>query len=247
MGPGRLLAVARARRVLLIVGRVPRRSPRSASIAAVPPGGTRTGGAHHGYALAVIGRRVLPIAVGAVRGPRGRAALGLVVLALAALVIVLAVDWPDDRRQRLARRRHGGRASAGAGFYLRGAGRRAAPAPAARVRRRRSRRGRRAPARGSGAAGRRVDRSLPSTGAGRCCRSSRSAAPSRSRCTARPIGVVALGSPAGERSSRRRRRTPAARSQPAGGGTVGRPREGREAAPKSGRRASGTRGPAYQR
>src|SRR3954467_5269183 len=37
-------------------------------ITAVPPGATRTGGAHHGYALAVIGVAMIPLAVGAVRG-----------------------------------------------------------------------------------------------------------------------------------------------------------------------------------
>ena len=57
-------------------------------ITAVPPGGTRTGGAHHGYALAVIGVAMIPLAVGAVRGRSRPAAVGLVVLSIAALRLV---------------------------------------------------------------------------------------------------------------------------------------------------------------
>jgi len=88
-------------------------------ITAVPPGGTRTGGAHHGYALAVIGVAMLPLAVGAVRGRSRPAAIGLVVLACAALVVVLGVDWPaTDDSGALADVYELARAHAREGFYV---------------------------------------------------------------------------------------------------------------------------------
>ena len=88
-------------------------------ITAVPPGGTRTGGAHHGYALAVIGVAMLPLAVGAVRGRSRPAGIGLVVLSVAALAIVLAVDWPaTDDSGSLAEIYELARAHAREGFYV---------------------------------------------------------------------------------------------------------------------------------
>jgi hypothetical protein len=64
------------------------------AVTAVPAGGLTRGGAHHGYALAVIGAAMLPMAWGAVRGGSRPAAVALVALALAAVAIVLAVDLP---------------------------------------------------------------------------------------------------------------------------------------------------------
>jgi hypothetical protein len=88
-------------------------------ITAVPPGGTRTGGAHHGYALAVIGVAMVPLAFGALRGGARPAAIGLLALAAAALVIVLAVDWPaTDDSGALADVYELARAHARAGFYV---------------------------------------------------------------------------------------------------------------------------------
>ena len=68
------------------------------AVTVVPPGGTETGGALHGYALAVIGVALLPMAYGAVWGRARPAAYALLVLALAACAIVLFVDRPllDD-------------------------------------------------------------------------------------------------------------------------------------------------------
>jgi hypothetical protein len=88
-------------------------------ITAVPPGGTRTGGAHHGYALAVIGVALVPLAFGALRAGSRPAAIGLVALSAAALAIVLAVDWPaTDDSGALAQVYELARARARAGFWI---------------------------------------------------------------------------------------------------------------------------------
>lgn len=88
-------------------------------LTAVPPGGTRTGGAHHGYALAVIGVALVPLAFAALRGGSRPAAIGLPALSAAALVIVLAVDWPaTDDSGALAQVYELARAHARAGFWL---------------------------------------------------------------------------------------------------------------------------------
>ena len=65
------------------------------AITAVPEGGRTTAGAHHGYALLLVGLAMLPMAVGAVRGGSRPAALALLVLSLIALFIALAIDLPD--------------------------------------------------------------------------------------------------------------------------------------------------------
>jgi hypothetical protein len=68
------------------------------AVTVVPPGGTETGGALHGYALGIVGLAILPMSYGAViRGARP-AAVALLVLALAACAIVVFVDRPvlDD-------------------------------------------------------------------------------------------------------------------------------------------------------
>jgi hypothetical protein len=64
-------------------------------ITAVPNGGQQGTGAHHGYALVVIGLAMLPMAWGAVIGGSRPAAVALLALALIALFVVLAIDLPD--------------------------------------------------------------------------------------------------------------------------------------------------------
>ena len=64
------------------------------TITAVPRGGKVTGGSHNAWSLAVIGLALLPMGFGAVvRGARP-AAVACLVLSLAAVVVILAVDYP---------------------------------------------------------------------------------------------------------------------------------------------------------
>lgn len=56
---------------------------------------TTTGGAHHGYALVVLGAISLLMAWGAAMGGSRPAGFALLVLGVASLAIVLAVDLPD--------------------------------------------------------------------------------------------------------------------------------------------------------
>ena len=65
------------------------------TITAVPEGGRRTSGSHHGYALLLIGLAMLPMAAGAVHGGSRPAALALLVLSAIALFVALAIDLPD--------------------------------------------------------------------------------------------------------------------------------------------------------
>jgi len=71
---------------------------RIVAVTVVPPGGLTTGGAHHGYALALIGALSLPMTWGALRGGSRPAAAAVAALGAVALAIVLAVDYPalDD-------------------------------------------------------------------------------------------------------------------------------------------------------
>jgi hypothetical protein len=64
------------------------------TITAVPRGGTVTGGANHHYALAVIGVALLPMGFGAVVRGAWPAAMACIVLAFAAALVVLSVDYP---------------------------------------------------------------------------------------------------------------------------------------------------------
>jgi hypothetical protein len=68
------------------------------TITVVPRGGTVTGGAHHAYALAVIGVALLVMGVGAGLRRARPAAVACVVLSAAAAFVVLAIDLPgiDD-------------------------------------------------------------------------------------------------------------------------------------------------------
>jgi hypothetical protein len=65
------------------------------TITAVPAGGHKSTGAHHGYALLIVGLAMLPMAVGAVRGGSRPAAFALLALSVIALFVALAIDLPD--------------------------------------------------------------------------------------------------------------------------------------------------------
>ena len=88
------------------------------TITAVPSGGTVTGGAHHAYALLVIGVALLPMAYGAARGARP-AAVACLVLGVAAAFVVLAIDYPHINDPGLfAETYELAQARPAAGFYL---------------------------------------------------------------------------------------------------------------------------------
>ena len=93
------------------------------ALTVVPPGGTETGGALHGYALGVIGVAILVMSFGAViRGARP-AAVALLVLSLAACVIVVFVDRPVlDDTGIIGRTYDLAEARPAAGFYLQSLG-----------------------------------------------------------------------------------------------------------------------------
>ena len=65
------------------------------AVTAVPAGGHKSTGAHHGYALLVVGLALLPMAWGAVRGGSRPAAFAALALALIALFVALVIDLPD--------------------------------------------------------------------------------------------------------------------------------------------------------
>ncbi len=89
-----LLVVLVAGAVLLVVAEfLPLYEIRT--ITAVPAGGHKSTGAHHGYALLIVGLAMLPMAAGAVRGGSRPAAFALLVLSLIALFVALAIDLPD--------------------------------------------------------------------------------------------------------------------------------------------------------
>ena len=64
------------------------------AITAVVPGGSRTSGSNHFYALLLLALAALPMAWGAVRGGSRPAAVALAVIGAAALLIVLLKDLP---------------------------------------------------------------------------------------------------------------------------------------------------------
>jgi hypothetical protein len=89
------------------------------AVTAVPSGGTSTGGDLHGYALGVIGLAMLPMTFGAVQRGARPAAIALLALALAACVIVLAIDLPKlDDTGLIGRTYELAEAHPGTGFYL---------------------------------------------------------------------------------------------------------------------------------
>jgi hypothetical protein len=89
------------------------------AVTVVPPGGTESGGALHGYGLGIIGLAMLPMAYGAVvRGARP-AAVALLVLSLAACAIVVFVDRPVlDDTGLIGRTYDLAEARPATGFYL---------------------------------------------------------------------------------------------------------------------------------
>jgi len=93
------------------------------AVTVVPPGGTETGGALHGYALAIVGVALLAMSWGAVIGRARPAAVALVVLALIACWIVLFVDRPAlDDTGIIGRTYDLAEAGPGPGFYVECAG-----------------------------------------------------------------------------------------------------------------------------
>jgi hypothetical protein len=91
---GLLLAVLLLGAVLMIVAEfLPLYEIRV--VTAVPKGGHHSVGAHHGYALLVIGLALIPMAWGAVMGGSKPAAIAALVLSVIALFVALAIDLPD--------------------------------------------------------------------------------------------------------------------------------------------------------
>lgn len=89
------------------------------AVTVVPPGGRTSGGAHHGYALALIGVVSLPMAVGAVLGRSRPAAVALTALGALALAITLIVDLPSlDDEGLIGRTYDLAEASPGPGFWI---------------------------------------------------------------------------------------------------------------------------------
>lgn len=88
-------------------------------ITAVPEGGSDTAGGHHGYALLIVAIALVPMSIGAVLGGSRPAALAALVLSLAAVVVVLAVDLPDLNETGLIGRTYeAAEAQPSTGFYL---------------------------------------------------------------------------------------------------------------------------------
>ena len=80
---------------------------------------TETAGEHHGYALAILSAAAVLMAWGATVGGSRAAAVGMLVLAIAVLVVVFAVDYPDvDEEGFIGVAFEQAKASPQAGFYL---------------------------------------------------------------------------------------------------------------------------------
>jgi hypothetical protein len=89
------------------------------AVTVVPQGGTTTGGAHHGYALVLLGLVAMPMAVGAALGGSRPAAAALTGLGGVALAIVLAIDLPSlDDTGLIGRTYDLAKASPKAGFWI---------------------------------------------------------------------------------------------------------------------------------
>jgi hypothetical protein len=89
------------------------------AVTVVPPGGTTTGGSHHGYALAVLGITAMPMAVGAALGGSRPAAAALAGLGAVALAIVAAIDLPSlDDTGLIGRTYDLAEAHPAAGFWI---------------------------------------------------------------------------------------------------------------------------------
>lgn len=89
------------------------------AVTVVPEGGRTTGGAHHGYALGLIGLVSLPMSYGAVVGRSRPAAAALAVLGGLALAIAAIVDLPSLNDTGLIGRTYDlAEASPAIGFWL---------------------------------------------------------------------------------------------------------------------------------
>ena len=89
------------------------------AVTVVPEGGRTTGGAHHGYALALIGLVSLPMSYGAVIGGSRPASAALAVLGGLALAIAAIVDLPSlDDTGLIGRTYDLAEASPAIGFWL---------------------------------------------------------------------------------------------------------------------------------
>jgi hypothetical protein len=89
------------------------------AVTVVPEGGRTTGGAHHGYALALIGLVSLPMSYGAVIGGSRPASAALAVLGGLALAIAAIVDLPSLNDTGLIGRTYDlAEASPAIGFWL---------------------------------------------------------------------------------------------------------------------------------
>lgn len=78
-----------------------------------------TGGGHHGYALAILGAIALVMTWGAAMGASRPAGFALLVLGIAALAIVLAVDLPDIHKTGIVGDQFSSaKAHPGAGFWF---------------------------------------------------------------------------------------------------------------------------------
>ena len=89
------------------------------AVTVIPPGGRTSGGAHHGYALAVIGLAALPMSYGAIVGGSRPAALAVTALGGVALAIVLAIDLPSLNESGLIGRTYDlAEAHPGLGFWI---------------------------------------------------------------------------------------------------------------------------------
>ena len=89
------------------------------AVTVVPEGGRTTGGAHHGYALALIGLVSLPMSYGAVVGRSRPAAAAVAALGALTLAIAAIFDVPSLNDTGLIGRTYDlAEASPGAGFWV---------------------------------------------------------------------------------------------------------------------------------
>jgi hypothetical protein len=89
------------------------------AVTVVPEGGRTTGGAHHGYALVLIGLASLPMSYGAVIGGSRPAAAAVAALGALALAIAAIFDLPSlDDTGLIGRTYDLAEASPGPGFWI---------------------------------------------------------------------------------------------------------------------------------
>jgi len=89
------------------------------AVTVVPEGGRTTGGAHHGYAIGLIGLASLPMSYGAVVGGSRPASAALVVLGALALAIAAIFDLPSLNETGLIGRTYDlAEANPGPGFWI---------------------------------------------------------------------------------------------------------------------------------